>query len=380
MKKISLLTISLLLSILSFAEELNYKWIAGQSYHFIAEVNDDVKTSMMGMNMNEKFKTSTDFYLSINSVDENGLASGILYLINFNVQDSKGNVLASLSDIPNKAIVSDVTVDRKGNFTFLKKVFLVTSVSGNVLAYGKVDENSVSAGGQAGNMKVDAYAEFDPKTGKLKAGYRVQEIKNTTQVEVKMTENTDIVDVLPYDFLQLLALPEGNVNTNDEVSATAGMYTMNVKVTSMENNIAQLNHTMSTDKNADMFDGAASAKTGDGQSQFDMKMDTDLEGDDMDLDFDSDDMNMDFDSDDMDMDMDDMGMDLPNNMGGLTKEDKAAVETSKSMAPDMTCDINTNFDYVAGMFKTVGGTVNTNLNVMGMKINVVSNIVMYLKP
>ena len=56
-------------------------------------------------------------------------------------------------------------INMPGKFTFLKKVYMITSASSNVLVYGKADANSVSAGGQAGNLKVDAYAEFDPKTG-----------------------------------------------------------------------------------------------------------------------------------------------------------------------------------------------------------------------
>ena len=366
MKKLLLLPLILLFAFIANATELNYNWSTGAAYHFSAKVTDDVNTTMMGMTMADQFKTTTDFVLHIQSVDASGTATAILYLVSFKVVDSKGNILASLNDIPQKAIKSDVTVDKKGNFTFLKKIYMITSASSNVLVYGKADQNSVSAGGQAGNMKVDAYAEFDPKTGTLKAGYSVKEIKNTTEVSVKLTEETDMVDVLPYDFLELLALPDGNVNLNDEVIAQAGMYKMKVKVVDLANNIATMNHTMSTDKSADMFDGSASGTNGDGSSMFDMNMDTDFEdgGEDMDMDFDS--MGM--------------GMNMGTGMGdtGMTSEDQAAMGMSKGMAPDMTCDVTSKFDYSKGMFDKVYGTVNTKINTMGVKITVDSRLEMVL--
>ncbi len=374
MKKRLLSAILALTVLTSFATELNYQWKSGAGYHFTAVVNDDVSTSMMGMEMKEQFRTTTDFVLYVNSVASDGTASGILYLVNFSIVDSKGNVMASLDDIPQKALQSDVKVDKKGNFTFLKKIYLITSGTSNVLAYGKADENSVAVGGQTGNMKVDAYAEFDPKTGSLKAGYSVKEIKNTSTVEVKVTEETDMIDVLPYDFLELLALPEGDVNLNDEVVADAGIYQMVVKVNSMDNGVASLHHTMKTDKSKDMFDGGASGTSGDGSSMFDMGMDTNLEDDDMSNDGDFD---MDMDSDmDMDADMDMMGMDMGGF--GMPNSDAEAIGMSKDMAPDMSCDVTSKFNYQEGMFNKVFGTVTTNINTMGMKMQVVSKLEMVL--
>jgi len=370
----------------SYATDLKYNWKAGGSYHFSAVVKDDISTSVMGMEMKEQFTTTTDFILITNSVNPDGSAVGVLSLVNYNVIDSKGNVFASISDIPTKALVSDVSVDNKGNFTFLKKLYLITSAQGNVLAYGKADANSVSVGGQAGNLKVEAYAEFDPKTGSLKAGYSVQEIETTTSVEVKVTEETDMIDVLPYDFLQLLALPEESVNLNDEIKVKTGIYEMVVKVNGMTNGIASLNHKMLTDKSNDMFDSSASGKSGDGQSMFNMNMDTHFEDDDMnndgDVDFDAD-----FGENEMEIDMDNgFGEDMDmsemmsgfGSMPGMTSEDQAAIGASKAMAPDMTCDITTKFNYAIGMFDNVSGTVTTNLNTMGMKMNSVSHLTMIL--
>ncbi|MGV3630826.1 MAG: hypothetical protein ACO1O6_06455 [Bacteroidota bacterium] len=320
------------------AIDMSYTWTPGMVYQFSAVQTDDVSTSMMGMSMKDQFKTTTDFALYISNVMPNGEASGILYLLNFNVTDSRNHVLASINDIPKSAVQSDVKVDRKGKFTFMKKIMLITTEKGNVLAYGNADENSVSVGGQAGNMQVDAYAEFDPKTGNLKAGYNVKEIKATRKVTVQVTENTDMIDVLPYDFLELLALPEGGVAAGDKSSMRAGMYTVDVTVNSLANGIAGLNYKMSTDKSKDMFTGDAKSTDGDGNTM-------------------------------MDMNTEGFG-----NMGDmdLTEEDKAAMDMSKMMSPDMSCDINSTFNYAAGMFDQVYGTVNTSMDAMGMKMDVKS--------
>jgi hypothetical protein len=69
-----------------------------------------------------------------------------------------------------------------------------------------------------------------------------------------------------------------------------------------------------------------------------------------------------------------MGMDGFEGMEGmeLTKEDQEAMGMAKSMAPNMACDINSNFNYAQGMFQNVSGTVNTSIDTMGMKMTVQS--------
>lgn len=320
------------------AVDMSYTWTPGMMYNFSAIQTDDVSTSMMGMSMKDQFKTTTDFALYISHVSPNGEASGMLYLLNFKVTDSRNQVLASINDIPKSAIQSDVKVDRKGKFTFLKKIMLITTEKGNVLAYGNVDANSVSAGGQTGNMQVDAYAEFDPKTGALKTGYNVKEIKSTRKVTVQLTENTDMVDVLPYDFLELLALPEGGVAAGDKSTMRTGMYTVDMTVNSLANGVAGLHYKMSTDKSKNTFTGDAKSTDGDGNTV-------------------------------MDMNTEGFG-----NMGDIemSEEDKSAMEMSKMMSPDMSCDISSTFNYAAGMFDQVYGTVNTSMDAMGMKLEVKS--------
>ena len=320
------------------AVDMNYMWKAGTFYQFSAIQTDNVATSMMGMSMKDQFKTTTDFGLYISNVTPQGEATGMLYLLNFNVVDSKNHVLASINDIPKSAIQSEVKVDKKGKFTFAKKIMLITTEAGNVLAYGKADGNSMSVGGQAGNMQVDAYAEFDPKTGNLKAGYNVKEIKTTKKVSVTVNENTDMIDVLPYDYLELLALPEGSVAQGDKATMRAGLYNIDVTTTSIANGLASLNYKMSTDKSKDMFTGNANTQSGtDGNG---MNVSTEGFGD----------------------------------MGNIemTGEDKEAMDMMKGMTPDMTCDITSSFNYATGMFDQVSGTMNTTMDAMGMKMEVKS--------
>jgi hypothetical protein len=336
-----LLTSFLLILSSSFAAELNYKWKANSFYAFNSVVTDNITTSVMGMNVSEKYTTTVDFVLFIQSVDANGLATGRLYLTNFSVKDSKGLAVASLVNVPKDAVKSDITVDKKGNFTFAKKVTLVTTPTSNVLVYANATENSASAGIQTEGEKVDAYAEFDPKTGKLKAGYTVQTIKTTKKVSVTENEQSDELDVFPYDFLQLLVMPEGEIAVNNHYNSKAGMYSVDILVKSMTNGIATIGETISTDKSADMFEGGASGETEEGSF--------------------------------------DMGTFGGTSQMDLTTEDEEAINMTKSMSPEMDGALTTTFDYTNGMFVAVSGTINTKIDMMGMKMTVKSVLTMKKK-
>lgn len=334
MKNFLFLLVILIITKTLSATELIYNWKANTSYSFSANQKDDVTTGTMGMSVQEKFTTTVEFVLFIQSVDATGLAKGKLYLVNYAVKDSKGVALASLAALPKNAVQSDVMVDKKGHFTFPKKVSLVTTAKGNYLIYAKNEETGASAGIQTENEKVDVYAEFDPKTGKLKAGYTVQTISSTKKVTVKETEESDRLDVFPYDFLEMMVLPEGKIAQGDKYSATAGMYTVDVLVKSMANGIANLEEKIGTNKNSDMFQGAASGQTEEGS------------------------FNM-------------------GSFGGaeameLDTEDQAAMGVTKGMAPEMNGIINSVFDYTNGMFVGIAGTLTTTIDMMGMKMTVKS--------
>ncbi|HLP11609.1 MAG TPA: hypothetical protein VK177_06710 [Flavobacteriales bacterium] len=320
------------------AVELNYNWLPGAVYNFSTTQIDDVNTTMMGMTLKDKFTTTTEFALHILNVQPNGNANGLLYLIDYKVTDSKNTILASINDIPADAVRSDVSVDKKGKFTFAKKLTFITTASGNVLAYAKVEGNGIALGGQAGDMQVDAYAEFDPRTGKLKANYKVNELKNTRKVSVKVNEETDQLDVLPYDYLELLALPDGGIRQGDKTSMRSGIYTTDISAVQIANGNAMLNYTMKTDKSKDMMSGDAKATDPNGNVQMDMNTN-------------------------------------PFDMGSVMDEqDKDAMNMMKDMSPEITCDMTSDFSYAAGMFNQVSGVMTTSMNAMGMKLTVVSTM------
>ena len=343
MKKLFYLVLATFTLFQVSATELNYNWKANTAYNFNATVVDNISTSAMGMNINEKYTTTIDFTLFIESVDPNGTANGRMYVTNFNVKNSSGVSVASLLNLPKDAVKSEIQVDIKGNFTFLKKVYLVTTPTSNVLVYANADENSASAGMQVGEEKVDAYAEFDPKTGKLKAGYSVTTVKTPKKVTVKENEESDEIDVFPYDFLSCMALPEGDLNVNDRFEVKAGMYKVDGTVKSAVSPLMVIEENISTDKNADMFQGAANVKSGDGTEQFSME-----------------------------------GFGGESQMD-LTQEDQEAMAITKAASPNMDGKLTVSFDFVNGMFSSIKGNINTAIDMMGVTTKVNSVIEMKRK-
>lgn len=335
MKTFVLAIMTLFTAVSTYAVELNYKWKANTSYRFTATEKDDVTMSAMGMSTTEKFTTTVEFVLFVQSVDASGTAKGYLYLTNYLVKDSKGMALATLAALPKDAVQSSVSVDKKGNFTFDKKVTLVTTATGNYLVYAKADENGGSAGFSDGSEKVDVYAEFDPKTGKLKAGYTVKTMNKTKPVTITTNEDSDELDVFPYAFLELMVMPEGSVNQGDKYDMKAGIYNVSATVNSVTNGVASISETISTDKSQDQFSGAASGQSQEGS--FDMGEFGGME-----------------------------------DMEGLEEEDKEAMAMTKSMSPVMSGTISAVFDATNGMLNGVKGNLTTDVDMMGMKMTVKS--------
>jgi hypothetical protein len=255
------------------------------------------------------------------------------------VVDSKGRVLASLVNLPATAIKSDFKVDAKGNFTFLKRLTLVTTAQGNVLVYAKANDTSLHVGGEAGDVSVDAYAEFDTKKGSIKAGYSIKATQPVKQIKIKVDENTDLVDVLPYDYLELLVLPEGTVSQGDMSQSTVSIYTFAILAKNISNGIAQLNYKMESDKSKSTF-GSSTTIQSENSS---------------------------------------MSMEMPNMnqmMSDLSPDEQQGMALTNQMMPSIGMDFDSFFDCNLGMFSLVKGVMNTSINAMGMKINVVSDLEM----
>lgn len=340
MKHFFLMMLAMFVLASTNATELEYKWQTGKTYRFQAVVTDDISMNMnmMGMQTSntDRFNTNTTFSLSVKNVDATGKASAVLFVEAFEVKDGSGKLVASMKDIPANAVKTDVTVDKKGNFQFVKKITMVMTESGNVLVSGSATENSVSASGQAGNTKVDVYAEFDPKTGTLKAGYSVSEVATTKTKTISIEQDSPEIDIIPYAFLELLALPEGSVTQGDVTNIQAGQVKVAITAASVTGGVAALNIKTATDKSASPTKTKVDSKSSEGDFEMDMDMDMDNMMD--------------------DMDAEDQAM----FQGGMQAQQQAM--------PDMTADITARFNYDKGIFMDVNGTVNTNMSMMGMEV------------
>jgi len=338
MKQLFTLMLALLVLANANATELAYKWQSGKTYRFQAVVTDDISmnVNMMGMQTSntDRFNTNTTFSLNVKSVDATGKASAVLFVEAFEVKDGSGNLVASMKDIPANAVKTDVTIDKKGNFQFVKKITMVMTESGNVLVSGSAKENSVSTSGQAGNTKVDVYAEFDPKTGILKAGYSVSEVATTKTKTISIEQDSPEIDIIPYSFLELLALPEGSVAQGDVTTIQAGQIKVAITAASVTGGVAALNIKTATDKSASPTKTKVDSKSSEGDFGMDMDMGSMMD----------------------DMDMEDQAM----FHGGMQAQQQAM--------PDMTADITARFNYEKGIFMDVNGTVNTNMSMMGMEV------------
>lgn len=234
------------------AQKLAYQWKEGAIYRFAATQTDEISSSgggnVGGINIGGmmqsamptlKFTTKSTFVLKINSKTPNGGAKGTFYLENFNVTDDKKKVIASIVNLPKSSVEADFLVDDQGNFTFLETPFLVVREGGSFLVEAKVKEGGIAASAEVDGEKVSLMAEFNPKTGQLKAGYTVATISKPKPktVEIKETDNT--IDLIPTDFLDLLQLPQNTTVGEENKMSMMGMEVMQ-KVNSFSNQQASI--------------------------------------------------------------------------------------------------------------------------------------------
>ncbi|HEY3444899.1 MAG TPA: hypothetical protein VGK67_00990 [Myxococcales bacterium] len=193
------------------AAELAYTWKKGSTYRFEAQSRDDVSMGGMGMDLKFAFVTRSRFALTVDAVAKDGTAQGKVVVESFEVKTADGKPVAGLEGLPKDALFSLLEIDRKGRFKLKQRVWVVVDDDGQtLLVSGSASPNSVSASGQAGGEQVTLHASFDPKTGKLAAGYDVKKIAQNKK-KIAVTEDKPKVDVLPAQFLALLELPEGPV-------------------------------------------------------------------------------------------------------------------------------------------------------------------------
>jgi hypothetical protein len=298
--------------------KLAYKWTNGKTYRFSANQVDNVTMSVMGMNQSDVYTTKTTFALKVTNILSNGSAEGMLYIENFMVTDGSGNIIASLKDIPDAALKSLVEVDTKGKFTFKKIVYMIVNGDdSNILVSAEAKDGKASGSAQMGDQKMTIHAEFDPKSGTLKAGYSIETVKKPAPKTVKVKEDAQRIDVLPLQFLDMLVLPEGEVYEGGSFTTKMMEYVFTTKAHKVENNIASLGLNIKTDRSNgssnDMMDG------------------------------------------------------MMSDMGGMDM-------SGSSPKTDLDGDINYNFNISKGIFNSLEGTMNNKIKGMGLDLKVTSKL------
>lgn len=343
MKKItSLLTIGLLSAQQLFAQNtLAYQWKPNTLYKFKATQQDKISMGggMMGLMAvagDMEFKTESAFVLKMEKVMPGGSAAGTFYLTSFKCTDNKGNTMASLANIPKESLEAEFVVDRHGNFTFQQIPMLICRDNTTLLVSTKVEKGEMATTAEADGEKVTLFAEFNPKSGQLKAGYTATTVGKPKPKAVTVKEDDETLDLIPTDFLDMLVLPEGPV-ASGKVFKTK-MYDTEVveKVVSFENEVAHLQLNVKSGIDARKFEKDAQKMAGD-------ETESEAEAD---------------------------NSDVNDMMGGM------GASGTPQMSQDMTADISLQFDNTKGMIQLVKGTITTKQNMMGMETSVVSHLTM----
>lgn len=224
------------------AQDLRYRWVKGQTQRFEARGTDTLAMSGMGIAIEARYDTHARFALAIDRVEPSGLARGQVILEAFEVKDDQGRVIAGLESIPRGALRSPLEIDAKGRFKLKELVALVIDDDGErLLVTHKISPTGGSAQAQLGDEKVTVFAGFDPKTGKLTGGAKIEKLaqqkkRRTVQVE----RDAQTVELLPRQLLELLVLPEGQLTPGATFEIAAGPTQVKVEVEALTEQRATL--------------------------------------------------------------------------------------------------------------------------------------------
>lgn len=347
--------------------ELYYDWQPGKTYRFRSVSTDQFTVSGMGMNLKDQYSTTLDFGIYVVSVDATGTASVQLYITNYLVKNASSAQVANLRSIPPRLLFVPCTVDRQGHFEFEKKLMLITASNGQVLSM-EPDSIAQMPPDVEKPRWVQAHAEF-LSSGLLKPGYVSGKLGSARRIQIKENEKTEKIPVFPYDCLSAMAMPEGPMQTNQQVNMQSGFYETTVRVNSIDAQWAQLDLTMLTDTSNDMFEGKMSAVSGDGNQQFGFSNNPAGSG---------------FPGAGQMPQMPDMsGM---MGMGGsnpakpfesqmqLSGDDRQMFDMMRGSMPLLDVRLKTQFDHVNHMFQRVGGTVKTEMQMPGFSMKTSSDV------
>jgi hypothetical protein len=352
MKKILSLILLLASTSLWAQPGLRYQWKTGMVQRFKTTQKDVVSMGgggmmgMMAMAGNMEFTTESVFSLTITQVSPNGSATGSFFLNDFKVTDNKGNVLANMKSLPKRAIEADFTVDSKGNFTFTEIPMLICRDSGNLLVTTKVEKGEMATSAEADGEKVTLFAEFNPKTGSLKAGYTAATIAKPKPKVVTVKEDDETIDLLPTEYLDLLVLPEGTLGEGQ--SFKTKMYTTEITETmeSFQQNVARLRFDIASSLNSRQFEKDAKKMAGDDDEPSDAEMaQPEMDG-----------------------------------FGGMPGMGGAGGNETPDIGQDMSGTFTMQFDNGMGMFKDLNGFMQTKSNMMGMETSTKTTLKMTAIP
>ncbi len=315
---------------------LKYNWKPGASYRYKCVQKDEVKMDgslgggpgnglmpemagmggMMSMAGNMTYNTNTTFTMKILSVQPDGDASGMFFIESFKVSDGSGKAYASLAGIPKQALKAPFTVDAQGNFTFTQLPVLIVGENRTILTIVQVDGSEPACGEEAGEGEsVKVYAEFT-KGGGLKAGFTVTTVGKPKPKAIAIGEDDEVIDLIPTDFLDMLALPDGAVKEGQAEEMSGGMYEGQFKVASLKGDMAVLTHHI----------GARMSST----------------------------------------EMKQVGDESSKSLGMGEADDDEVVPR---IAQESVADVTVNFDRASGMFKSLSGKATNKQDMMGMQVH-----------
>jgi hypothetical protein len=198
-------------SIPLWAVVINYNWEEGKNYQYEVETRADYISSGTNMGLKqisiESFHIASKFEIDVIMINKEGTVYAELNLLNFEVITSQGNRIAALFKIPPNAFSSPVTIDKQGNIHHDSKLQLVLSNKGHYLVRNSNDLNTQGTNQLTTLM---SYIEFSPYDGNT-SDELIECQQESTLISATLNESDPVIDLIPYDFLRLFALPSESI-------------------------------------------------------------------------------------------------------------------------------------------------------------------------
>ncbi|MBU1382899.1 hypothetical protein KKD49_18905 [Myxococcota bacterium] len=195
----------------------------------------------MAAAMNMKFRTETDFSLAISEVNDDQSAAFTMSISKFRMYAMPSKTLvATNEDISSEDLSVTGTITSKGAVTFNEDIHVViTEAKKRYLVRGKVSKTGASAQASDGEQEITVFAEYDPKTGAVIGGVKTKK-KAKVPATIKVSSSDMNIEILPRQFMQYFALPEGNVTSGSKTTVKAPMMNLSVVVSEPVDSVTNL--------------------------------------------------------------------------------------------------------------------------------------------